>query len=282
MYGRTFETAETLPERPAGHRAVLRAVAVGVRRRSPATLGSQVEVNGLRRTVVGIMPPHFDVADQHVEVWAPLVLDPANRRNRGSHFLYLIGRLADGATLQSAKAELDTLLAGWPSTIARAASASNGPHTPDTEEPSPAARSAADADRRQRADRGVRPAGRGRVRAADRLREPRQPAARARRVAAQGVRRPHRARRRTLAAAAAVHGRRLSAVVRRRGARPRRRGRRRARADRRLSREPAAIGGRRARRSACSRSRSSSASRPARCSASRRCCISRRMRRRSR
>jgi hypothetical protein len=96
-------------------------------------LNTPVEVNGIRRTIVGIMPPRFDVADQHVEVWLPLVVNPANRQNRGNHFLYLIGRLADGATLASAKAELDTLLEGWPTSIARAADATRGPHTPDTQ-----------------------------------------------------------------------------------------------------------------------------------------------------
>ena len=66
--------------------------------------------------------------------WLPLVVDPANRQNRGSHFLHLIGRLAPGATLASAKAELDTLLAGWPASIAPRAPAPNcGPHTPDTQ-----------------------------------------------------------------------------------------------------------------------------------------------------
>ena len=131
MYGRTFEPAETLPNGPrvAVLTYELWKSAFGG---TAAVLGSEIEVNGLRRTVVGIMPPRFDVADQHVEVWAPLVIDPANRQNRGSHYLYLIGRLADGATLPSAQAELDTLLAGWPSSIARAATATNGPHTPDT------------------------------------------------------------------------------------------------------------------------------------------------------
>ena len=132
LYGRTFEMAET---RPNGAPVTILSYELwqSAFGGMPATIDSQVEINGVRRTVVGIMPPHFDVADQHVEVWNPLVLDPANRRNRGSHYLYLIGRLADGSTLQSAKAELDTLLAAWPSTIARAASASMGPHTPDTE-----------------------------------------------------------------------------------------------------------------------------------------------------
>jgi predicted permease len=132
MSGRTFEAAETIPNGPrvAILSYELWKSAFGG---SAGVLGSQIEVNGIRRSVVGIMPPHFDVADQHVEVWAPLLIDPSNRGNRGSHFLYLIGRLADGATLPSAKAEIDTLLAGWPSSISRAADATRGPHTPDTE-----------------------------------------------------------------------------------------------------------------------------------------------------
>ena len=43
------------------------------------------------------MPPGFDVHDQHVRLWAPLLLDPAQRtQNRGSHFLYLVGRIKPG------------------------------------------------------------------------------------------------------------------------------------------------------------------------------------------
>jgi predicted permease len=131
LYGRTFEDAET---RPNG--ALVTILSYELWRSafggSPSIVGSQVDVNGLRRTVVGVMPPQFDVADQHVELWNPLVINPANRQNRGSHFLYLIGRLADGSTLDTAKAELDTLLARWPDSIARPADATRGVHTPDT------------------------------------------------------------------------------------------------------------------------------------------------------
>jgi hypothetical protein len=77
------------------------------------------------------MPPHFDVADQKAEVWLPLAIDPANRRNRGNHYLYLIGRLADESTLASARGELDALLAAWPTSIGSAPGAAGGPHTPD-------------------------------------------------------------------------------------------------------------------------------------------------------
>ncbi|MGE0363795.1 MAG: ABC transporter permease [Vicinamibacterales bacterium] len=76
-------------------------------------LGQTVDIDGVRREVIGVMPPKVDVMDNHVEVWLPVGLDPANRQNRGSHFLYLIGRLKDGVTPQAAQAELAALLPQW-------------------------------------------------------------------------------------------------------------------------------------------------------------------------
>jgi predicted permease len=130
MLGRGFEQSETLPNGPQV--AMLsyetwQSAFGGAK----DIVGSQVEINGIRRTVIGVMPPHFDVADNHIETWLPLVINPANRLNRGSHFLHLIGRLADGASYESAKAELDTLLAAWPGTIAPAPN-QNFVHTPDS------------------------------------------------------------------------------------------------------------------------------------------------------
>ena len=76
-------------------------------------VGQMVEVNGLRREVIGVMPPRADVMDNRTEIWMPLGLNPANRQNRGSHFLYLIGRLRDGVTPQAARTELDALIRNW-------------------------------------------------------------------------------------------------------------------------------------------------------------------------
>jgi len=130
MLGRAFEEAETLPNGPQV--AILSyetwQSAFGGNR---SIVGSQIEINGIKRTVVGVMPPRFDVADNRIETWLPLAIDPANRLNRASHFLHLIGRLAPGATFASANAELDTLLAAWPGTITPAPGA-NFVHTPDT------------------------------------------------------------------------------------------------------------------------------------------------------
>jgi predicted permease len=76
-------------------------------------IGQTVEVNGLPREVIGIMPPGVDVMDNRTEIWTPLGLNPGNRQNRGSHFLYLIGRLKDGISPEQAKTELTALVQNW-------------------------------------------------------------------------------------------------------------------------------------------------------------------------
>ena len=76
-------------------------------------VGQTISLNGQSWEVVGIMPPGFDVMDNKIEVWLPLRLDPSNRRNRGNHGLYLIGRLADGRSMSEAQAEISTLYARW-------------------------------------------------------------------------------------------------------------------------------------------------------------------------
>jgi predicted permease len=77
-------------------------------------VGHHVTVNNQPAEIVGIMPKGFDVHDQKVELWQPLTIDPATFPNRrGSHFLYLIGRLKDGVTPAQAKADLDRLVDQW-------------------------------------------------------------------------------------------------------------------------------------------------------------------------
>jgi putative ABC transport system permease protein len=76
-------------------------------------VGRLVEVDGVKTEVVGIMPAGFDLMADQVELWLPLQLNPANRQNRGNHFLYLIGRLRDGVSREEAEAELDALLTRW-------------------------------------------------------------------------------------------------------------------------------------------------------------------------
>jgi putative ABC transport system permease protein len=76
-------------------------------------VGESIEVNGRRREVIGILPPGTDVLDTRTEIWLPLGLNPANRQNRGSHNLYLVGRLKEGVTQTAAQIELNALIASW-------------------------------------------------------------------------------------------------------------------------------------------------------------------------
>jgi putative ABC transport system permease protein len=79
----------------------------------PGIVGKRVDIQGRPRTVLGVMPPGFDLHDARAQLWVPLGLDPNNRQNRGSHFLYVVGRLAPGITQQQAQAEQLNLMRTW-------------------------------------------------------------------------------------------------------------------------------------------------------------------------
>jgi predicted permease len=76
----------------------------------PAVVGRRIEINGRKTTVVGIAAPGFDLHEARAQVWMPMGLDPSNRQNRGSHFLYLVGRLKPSVTEARAESELGTML----------------------------------------------------------------------------------------------------------------------------------------------------------------------------
>ncbi|HET9833507.1 MAG TPA: ABC transporter permease, partial [Vicinamibacterales bacterium] len=96
----------------------------------PTLVGKTIEVDGVSRTVIGVMPRGFDVADQRIQIWQPMAIPP--NPNRGSHNLFLIGRLTSGATLERARAEMDTLLTTWRSRAFGVSTASNSTlHSPD-------------------------------------------------------------------------------------------------------------------------------------------------------
>jgi predicted permease len=134
--GRTFTPEETLPNAQAV--AVLsselwESTFAGAR----DIVGRQIDIDGVKTTVVGVMPPGFDVHDQKVKLWLPLTLDPAQRNQyRGGHFLLIVGRLLPNVSLARAKTDLQTLLAQWPAADGADPKAAPGApgrvHTPNT------------------------------------------------------------------------------------------------------------------------------------------------------
>jgi putative ABC transport system permease protein len=76
----------------------------------PKVLGTTFFVNGVARTVIGVMPPKTSVAaGLDVDLWQ--VTDPTDSRwaKRTDQWLIAIGRLKPGVSRDQAKAEMDTI-----------------------------------------------------------------------------------------------------------------------------------------------------------------------------
>ncbi|HZS44652.1 MAG TPA: ABC transporter permease, partial [Blastocatellia bacterium] len=74
----------------------------------PAIINRDIQLNGTKTTIVGIMPSNFEfpIGDNNPpEMWVPLQLDPA-ATNRGSHYLSILGRLKPGVSFSQAKDEM--------------------------------------------------------------------------------------------------------------------------------------------------------------------------------
>jgi putative ABC transport system permease protein len=125
VVGRVFTTEE---DTPGGEPVLVLSYELWQRAfgSDPGLVGRSLDVNGVQRTVVGVMPPRFDVDDNGIEAWVPLGLDRVDTRPRANHFLFLVGRLSNGVTLAQARAELGTLVTQWNETV-------GGGHTPRPE-----------------------------------------------------------------------------------------------------------------------------------------------------
>jgi putative ABC transport system permease protein len=111
--GRVFTEGETAPAPQPPSVTILSYELWQAAFGGQSIIGRTVEVDGLRHEVIGIMPPGADVMDNRAEIWLPLGLTPIDRLRRAAHSLSVIGRLDDGATVQSARRELDALIENW-------------------------------------------------------------------------------------------------------------------------------------------------------------------------
>jgi predicted permease len=115
--GRTLTEAD---EAPAAPPAVVLSDAAWRRLYGgdPAVVGRTMTLDGTPRTIVGVMPRRFRFPAGGVDFWAPAQFDAAFRANRDQYFVDVVGRLAPGATVATARAELATVAArmrrAWP------------------------------------------------------------------------------------------------------------------------------------------------------------------------
>jgi putative ABC transport system permease protein len=107
--GRTFVAADEQEERP-----LVAAISHGLWQRKfgsdPAVVGRTLVLDGHPATIVAVMRAEFDFP-AGTEAWTPLSLRAREAQVRRFHFLRMIGRVRDGATLAGAQAELDGIAA---------------------------------------------------------------------------------------------------------------------------------------------------------------------------
>ena len=73
-------------------------------------VGSTVSINGAPATIVGVMPERFDYPDQLANIWMPVTRTPdLEHRGTSAGGYMAVGRLRRGATVQQARAEIETI-----------------------------------------------------------------------------------------------------------------------------------------------------------------------------
>jgi predicted permease len=77
----------------------------------PSVLGRKIVLDEEVYAVIGVMPPGFSFPNREAGIWLPLVMSPDDLRDRNNNEFYAVARLKPGATLESARAEMDVLAA---------------------------------------------------------------------------------------------------------------------------------------------------------------------------
>lgn len=109
VVGRFFSPGD---ETPAGEHVVVIAHGLWQRRfgADPQVIGRAVELEGSAYTVVGVTPADFRPPGGEVQIWRPIRTDPGGVARR-FRMIDVVGRLAPGASVEGARAELDALAA---------------------------------------------------------------------------------------------------------------------------------------------------------------------------
>jgi putative ABC transport system permease protein len=115
--GRTYTTDE---DQPGANNVVVLGHGLWQRRfgGSDAAVGTTVEMSGRPMRIIGVMPPGFAFPERQTEFWVPTGPSEAQRNNRGSLWLQVVGRMKAGVTVERAQADLarvnQDLLARFP------------------------------------------------------------------------------------------------------------------------------------------------------------------------
>jgi putative ABC transport system permease protein len=104
VLGRNFQPDE---DRPGNNHVMILTHGLWQRRfgGDPNVLGRTVSVNGVTRTIIGVLPPNVNYP-QGAEILAPLAMAPETTRNRNYHDSQVVGRLKAGVSVEQAQSDL--------------------------------------------------------------------------------------------------------------------------------------------------------------------------------
>ncbi|MFY9572574.1 MAG: ABC transporter permease, partial [Blastocatellia bacterium] len=106
--GQTFTEAE---EEPGKDLVVVLSNGLWQKRfgGDPGIIGQPINMNGVNRTVLGVMPPSFSFPEKNTELWVPLAINPQRKQARNSISYKAVGRLKPGVTIEQARADMGAI-----------------------------------------------------------------------------------------------------------------------------------------------------------------------------
>jgi putative ABC transport system permease protein len=69
-----------------------------------------IQLNGEKYTVIGVLPAGFQFVESYVRLWVPLALDQEELANRGAHYLTVVARLNSDVNMSQAQSDMSTLM----------------------------------------------------------------------------------------------------------------------------------------------------------------------------
>jgi putative ABC transport system permease protein len=106
--GHTFTEAE---EEPGKDLVVVLSNGLWQRRfgGDPGIIGQPINMNGVNRTVLGVMPASFTFPEKKTELWVPLAISPQRKQNRNAISFKAVGRLKPGVTIAQARSNMGAI-----------------------------------------------------------------------------------------------------------------------------------------------------------------------------
>jgi putative ABC transport system permease protein len=75
----------------------------------PSVVGKSIELNGRKRTIVGVMPAGFAFPTERTQIWLPLVIANDLKTARSAYFLSAVGKLEPNVSLERARSDLGAI-----------------------------------------------------------------------------------------------------------------------------------------------------------------------------